>query len=584
MVELLTRRMTVQPSTANAEQRSVEVVLSAFADVRRSYGIERLSPDPTHWEIPDYVPLIDGHRNGSFRDVLGQVRNIRFEEGRMLGTAFVSNGEAWAAIERGDVRNVSIGYAPQTYSESRDPKSGLKVRTLTKTTLREASLVPIGADPSATVRNDPMEPEVITEQPEVTSGNEVTTRAEIRTICRAAGMTAEQADELIDRDVTPTEARAAAFEHLNSRRPVITVGRSAEDPAVTRGLQAEALAASVTGAEPSEGARQYMGLGLLGHASVCLTRSGEAGVAAMGVDTLVTRAMATTSDFPILMNDAANRVLLASYRAAESPLKRVARQSNLPNFRDGKFLRAGGIPNLKEVTEAGEIKHVTTLESGEGFKLKTYASIMSVSRQLIINDDFGVFGQWATNAGVAAANTEAELLASLLLDGAGAGPMMSDGKRLFHVDHGNLAGAGAAPDVDELSAARLAMRRQTGLDGVTLINATPKFLVVSADLETTGEQLLAELASQTFAEVNPFSGKLTLLVEPRLPDGTWYVFADPASVPVLAYGYLSSAPGPQLASRDGWDVLGREFRVVLDFGAGALDWRGAYRNPGEAEI
>lgn len=579
MLELLTRKLTVQPSTMNAEERSVEVVLSAFADVRRSYGIERLSSDPSHWEIPDYVPLIDGHRNGSFRDVLGQVRNIRFEGGRMIGTAFVSNDEAWGAIERGDVRNVSIGYAPQSFSDTRE--GGVKVRTLTKAALREASLVPIGADPHATVRNAPMEPEVTLEEPEVISGNEVTTRAEIRTICRTAGMTVEQADELIDRDATAIEARAAAFEHLNSRRPIVTIGRSTEDPAVTRGLQAEALATTITGAEPSEAARQYRGLSLLDHARLRLTSAGERNVGTLGTDALVTRAMATTSDFPILMNDAGNRVLLASYRAAESPLKRVARQGNLPNFREGKFLRVGGIPNLREVTEAGEIKHVTTLEAGEGYKLKTYASIMSVSRQLIINDDFGVFGQWATNAGVAAANTEAELLSDLLLDGAGAGPIMSDGKRLFHVDHGNLAAPGAAPDVDELSDARLAMRRQTGLDGISLVNATPKYLIVSADLETVGEKLLAELAANTVAEANPFAGKLTLLVEPRLPDGTWYVLADPASVPVLAYGYLSSAPGPQLASRDGWDVLGREFRVVLDFGAGAIDWRGAFRNPGE---
>jgi len=113
---------------------------------------------------------------------------------------------------------------------------------------------------------------------------------------------------------------------------------------------------------------------------------------------------------------------------------------------------------------------------------------------------------------------------------------------------------------------------------------SPKFLLVSADLETVGEQTLASLNAATISDQNPFAGKLTLLVEPGLPAGSWYVVADPAQVATLAYGYLTSAPGPQLASRDGWDVLGREWRVVLDFGAGALDWRGAYLNPGEDDL
>jgi len=53
-----------------------------------------------------------------------------------------------------------------------------------------------------------------------------------------------------------------------------------------------------------------------------------------------------------------------------------------------------------------------------------------------------------------------------------------------------------------------------------------------------------------------------------------------AVLPVLEYAYLSSAQGPQIASKEGWEVLGMEFRVFLDFGCGAVDHRGAYRNPG----
>jgi hypothetical protein len=69
-------------------------------------------------------------------------------------------------------------------------------------------------------------------------------------------------------------------------------------------------------------------------------------------------------------------------------------------------------------------------------------------------------------------------------------------------------------------------------------------------------------------------------VEPRLTGNAWWLFADPAALPVLEYAHLSSAQGPQISSREGWNVLGMEFRVVLDFGCGAVDHRGTYRNPG----
>ena len=50
------------------------------------------------------------------------------------------------------------------------------------------------------------------------------------------------------------------------------------------------------------------------------------------VDT-VTRALNTTSDFPAIFGDTANRVLRAAYSAAPAVLKRVARQTTARDFR-----------------------------------------------------------------------------------------------------------------------------------------------------------------------------------------------------------------------------------------------------------
>ena len=161
-------------------------------------------------------------------------------------------------------------------------------------------------------------------------------------------------------------------------------------------------------------------------------------------------------------------------------------------------------------------------------------------------------------------------------------PNLSDGSPVFHASRGNIAAAGADPDASTLSAARLAMRGFKGLDGKTLISVTPKYLLVGPSLETAAEKLLASIYAVSTDDVNAFAGKLSLLVEPRITDDRWYVFADPARIACMAYGYLASAQGVQMQRAEAWDTLGMKYRAFLDFGAGWLDWRGAYFNVGAA--
>lgn len=200
--------------------------------------------------------------------------------------------------------------------------------------------------------------------------------------------------------------------------------------------------------------------------------------------------MHTTSDFPALLQGVGRRTLLASYTAAASPLKALARQGVRSDFRSGSALRLGELGTLQPVNESGEIKHVSRAESQESYALDTYAALFSISRKALINDDLGAFNDWAQAAGQASASTEAALLFNLLTQSGGAGPVMSGEKRLFHADHKNLLQA-APIDVESVSAARLALRQQVGVDGKTRVNIVPKYLVVGAELETHAEQFLA---------------------------------------------------------------------------------------------
>lgn len=592
LADLETRASAISsfaPNTLDMEAGTVDVVLTTGAPVQRAGHIEMLAIGRENVEFAPRVPLLDSHRQTSIADIKGSVSNVRFEPGAIAATLNISDPAALAAVARGDVTGVSVGYRVKKWSERRDPKSGKLIRTAVLFEIVEASLVAVPADANATIRSQTMEEnEVIEPGTETISEPENATRAEVNAQIRSAvtyaRLPANFADGLIDREATVEEARSAVFAEMQRRSvPVsnIRVGPSGDDPAVVQDRMAEALACRATGAEPSEGARAYVTLSLSDMARLSLQRSGQPGVATLGREEIVTRAMHTTSDFPNLLTSTGNRILTPAYQAAESPLKRLARQRTADDFRPMSLIKLGEFGKLQKVTEAGEIKALTTGEAAEGYSLETFGGIFNLSRKAIINDDLGAFARWAEMMGRGAAETEADQLVALLTSN----PVMGDGKALFHADHGNLAAAGAVPGMDTLSAARLALRRQTGLDGVSPISATPKFVLAPPELETDFEKLLAELAAAKVDDQNPFSGKLTLLVEPRLSDAAqWYVFADPAVLPVLEYAYLSSAPGPQLASRDGWETLGREFRVVLDFGAGAVDWRGAYRNAGEDEL
>jgi hypothetical protein len=294
------------------------------------------------------------------------------------------------------------------------------------------------------------------------------------------------------------------------------------------------------------------------------------------------RAMHGTSDFPELLTGAGNRVLSNAYQRAASPLKQLARQRTAADFRPMAILKTGEFSGLSKVSEAGEIQAMTTGEAKEGYSLETFGGIFALTRKAIVNDDLGAFGRWGEMMGQAAAETEATQLLELLTANSGGGVKLSDGKNLFHADHGNLAASGGALSETTLSDARLALRTQKGLDGKTPVGVTPKYLLVGPALETSAEKILASIYAATADSANPFSGRLTPIIEPRLIGNGWFIFGDPATAPVLEYAYLSSAEGPQLSSRDGWEVLGREYRVVLDFGAGATDHRGAYRNAGAA--
>ncbi|TCM85171.1 Mu-like prophage major head subunit gpT family protein [Rhodovulum steppense] len=571
----LHRSASLSIGSFDADARTVEATISTFADVTRRDArgayVERLDPAGLDLSNLTGVPLLDGHRQGSARDVIGVLETHRMESGQLVAT-FRLSGAADAApiierISEGTLRGVSVGYRVTRWQESRDGQ-GQRVRTAVAWQIHEASAVAIAADPGATFRSGTPMP--------LDNEND---RAELIQRIRSAHALPEDwatrmteaADELTDDEIR----QSGRDEALTRRRslPQIRVGHSSDDPAALRTRQADALAFRMAGGELPEASRDFVGLSLKEMAADALARSGVS-VRGLSTDELFQRAAHGTSDFPLVVSNAMGKVAAEAYRAAESPLKALARQRTLPNFKESTSIRLGEMGRLEEMTEQGEFKATSRAENGETLHLRTFGRKINVSRKLMIDDDLNLLGDMTAAMGQAAAQTEADELVSLLT----ANPDLSDGTPVFDASRGNLGTVdfNQAGLFDEVASARAHMRTVKGLDGKTIIDAAPKYLIVSPAMETDAERFLSAIYAPKTDDANPFAGKLELVIEPRLTGAGWFLMADPARLASLQYAYLAAAPGVQIQRMESWETLGMSFRAFLDFGCGWLDWRGAY--------
>lgn len=376
-------------------------------------------------------------------------------------------------------------------------------------------------------------------------------------------------------------ARSALLQAAAERQRTETAPARAAPVTVTRDEQEtsrDAIVGAITAralrSEVPEASRQYMGYRLLE-----LARE-RAGLPSRERDPItILRAANTSSDFPLLLEAAANKILLARYNTAKPTYQAIAARRDLTDFKTTKLLRVGDFPTLLPYQEDGEIKAGTINEGRESVILGSYGRILRLSRQAIVNDDLGAFDSVFGSIGMVVARFENATAFAAKAANSGNGPKLSDNINFFNSAHGNLAASGAAPDVTTLGAARAAMRKQKDLDGNAL-NIAPSIILTGPDIETSVQQLLAPIQAQQIGNVNPFAGTLAHEVDANITGNGWELYANPGELAAYNYGYLADAPGPRVITEEPFNVDGIAFRVTEDFYFGAVDYRAGYRNPG----
>jgi hypothetical protein len=625
------RPLELRAGSWNEAARTVDVVFSTGARVTRfdwstgqaideelelTAGAVRLD------RLNAGGPVLNAHGAGSLEGQIGSVvpGSARIESGRAVATLRLSARDDVAGlvqdIRDGIIRNISVGYVVHRYAVT-EPATRNE-RPLWRAVdwePFEISFVPIPADPAAQSRSAPLpiSPErtdsVTTPQQRhlesaraaasaAPSDSATVSASQIATSCRAAGVAPEATAELLERHASEPLTRGQLVEATsavwNARAAAEATPHMAFGGGVTVTRDAgDTLRAGLVGylshrlsgrSDPSGPERQFLGLTLAEVLRHQLVESGVREARHWSKHQLVERSTHVSSDFPALLQQAGNRFLIDRFRDAESPLKRVMRIREVPDFKQISEIALDGPATLALVPEGGEVPHGTFTEKAETGRVQTFARAFIVSRQMLINDDLMAFAGAAQMMANAAAATEAAQIAGMLTQASGDGPILpSDGVRLFSTaaTRGNKAVSGAALSVTSLGAASAAMRDQRHLDGATPTNARPRFLVVGSALEVPARQLVASVMvpNQT-SSVNPFAGELETVVDARMTGNSWRLFADPALFPVLTLAYLEGRTAPEIESFDTITTLGVHFRCVFDFTAYAVDWRGSYLNPG----
>lgn len=504
-------------------------------------------------------------------------------------TPAAESQRATAQIEESDDmrRNVPAATPPASPAAAPAAPAPEATRTEPAPAAPSAPAAPVAPAPEAT-RAAPAGPAAGDVSAAVTAERARVT--EIQTIGTRAGMADTDIRAAVDSGLPVDAFRTRAFEHLaaqaNASRSVsLSVTRDETQTRMDAMTDALTIRIGGTRALPAgdngqprpavEGHRDYVSMSLAEMAATAIGHRQMPRDAAQREEVL-RRAFHTTSDFPIVFEGSINRVLAARYGLMQPTYRRISAKRNFRDFRPHDQIRVGDFPMLQKVGESGEIKFGTFGESKETIAVAPYAIQFALSRRMLIDDNIGAIDQVIGSYGDTVARFEETTFYAM--KGTIGPVLLEDNKAVFHADHGNLAAAGTVIDTTNLGKGRAAMRKQKNQSGATL-NVVPRILLVGPDKETEADMAVAAITPTSASNVNPFSGKLEVVSGP-ITGNAWELYADPAVLPVWVWGMLDGYTAPRLRIDNPFGVQGVGVSLEHDFGAGSIDFRGAYRNPG----
>ena len=432
------------------------------------------------------------------------------------------------------------------------------------------------------------------------SAADVRRERDILRACHQAGIPTDKTDELLASGKPYQECVKDIFTVMRAGLSQSTAGHPVGGMTVTRD-QGDTIVRGITDAlsfrlntikEPTDFGRKFMRKRSLDLLESFLVSRGV-NVENLTPNQIIARAFHSTSDFPLILADVANKRLMGGYEEEPQTWQAFCTRRDLTDFKPHNNVQLQGRMTTTKTLEGGEYKGMSMVEGKSTWSLATYTGKLLWTRQMIINDDLNAFEKVIMLAGRGCRITESDIVWALLTTGAitggqtygGGATAGIDGAALFAQSHSNTGGG--AIGIAGMNTGRVAMGKQTDIAGNKL-NLRPAFLLVPTSLATTAEQFVYA-PNYTPAKAtgddgpNVFTNKVQVIEEDRLEDrsaANWFLVTNPSRMETIEYGYLAGEPGPNITVTDRRDPDGAEMLVRMDFGAAVQDFRGFYRSTG----
>jgi hypothetical protein len=290
-----------------------------------------------------------------------------------------------------------------------------------------------------------------------------------------------------------------------------------------------------------------------------------------------------------ILSNVANKTMLAAFESVDNVLGRIAAQADANDFKQVTSYRMTGIGEFKKVGPDGELKHGSLGEETFQNQVETYGTILSLNRQMMINDDLGAFLRLPRIIGRQSAIKLQKVGFGLLL--ANAGAFFSAGNNNY------FEGADTNLQISSLTTAEQMFFDQKDDNGDP-ISITPGVMLVPTSLKTIADQLHNDVtvnetttANKPKPNRNPHAGKFQPVATPWLnaqslagSSGTaWYLLGDAADAAVIEVIYLRGRRIPVIESEEtAFNTLGMQWRGYFDFGVALQEKRAGVKSKGAA--